>query len=182
MSQSERDDYDDQRFDPKKLRSPKRRKIASVAWIVAWMWFATGVIPFFLIHFIEDGVQDNAVILFTGHLIIIGLCLTACVFAYLGKGGLLWFTTITSIIVGIVYGIGGGFVGLILLFGFMGPPTPSEQRQGVILVTWLLGFLISVLVAFILTLIHALKKSAPATWQTPADQAKATGDFDNVPE
>ncbi len=114
MMQSERDDYDDQRFDQKPQRNPSLRRRAGLLWFRTWLWFLVGVCTFFGTWYLRK-FEEEWLFYLSVHLMIDAIFILGALFVREGKGILLWPITIGSILAGAFYGGFGFLIGLLIL-------------------------------------------------------------------
>lgn len=158
LSAVERDDYDDELHQPQKFRNPKTLKRAGTFWIVTWFWFLFGVISISGKSFVEDNESPTQLGYLFGHLLIAILFLVGSYFVREGKGVLLPFVTIGSIIAGIFWGGFGALVGLLMIVGIMTTPPLAVQITGAMIMGFALGFLSLGIVATFFSLRYAIVK------------------------
>ncbi len=144
MSQSERDDYDDDhRPNLTDVEDLHRLKKAGTFWIFVWAWFLMGVCLFGGIDILTRGIRVTTIPVIGSHIIL------AIIFILVGnqirkaKTMLLWEISFGSALLGIVYGGIGLFVGLFMSIGFLEALDENgydgnffERVTGVMLVVW----------------------------------------------
>ncbi len=155
MSQTERADYDDELFGPKRIRDPKLRDRAGYLWLVTWVWFLIGSTMFLACEFRRNA--NTILLLMIGNTILACLFITGTNLVQRGYSNFLPAISLGSVLAAMFFGWWGILIGFSLLGQSVLDRPYWDRVIGAVLLVFTFGFIVLNLVSLTYTLKYALQ-------------------------